>query len=104
MSTNDGGPAFPNHLLANDDTVDASQDFGCGGMSLRDYFAGQALTGLLAQHVTPKPGNGDESKTYATLPVYNGTYTTEGGHEDEIHDVAHQAYLIADAMLKARAQ
>jgi hypothetical protein len=35
----DGGPAFPNN--------DAH---GCGytGMTLRDYFAGQALTGILA--------------------------------------------------------
>ena len=34
--TNNGGPAFP------------SDRFGELGMSLRDYFAGQALTGLLA--------------------------------------------------------
>ena len=31
----DGGPAFPNY-------------YGNPGMSLRDYFAGQALAGLLA--------------------------------------------------------
>lgn len=34
---NDGGSAFPEPLHAQ-----------CGGMSLRDYFAAQALTGLLA--------------------------------------------------------
>ena len=35
-NNNDGGPAFP------------SDRFGEGGMSLRDYFAGQALAGLIA--------------------------------------------------------
>lgn len=37
--TNDGGPAFP--------CTDA-KGFVSDGMSLRDYFAGQALAGLLA--------------------------------------------------------
>lgn len=33
--TNDGGPAFP------------GETWGSKGMSLRDYFAGQALAGML---------------------------------------------------------
>jgi len=40
---NDGGPAFP--------TVDANRaegEYGTMGMSLRDWFAGQALAGLLS--------------------------------------------------------
>ena len=37
----DGGPAFP--------CTDA-KGFVSEGMSLRDYFAGQALAGLLAQY------------------------------------------------------
>lgn len=41
MSTNDGGPAFPCPHLAD-------QFPATGGMSLRDWFAGQALTGMLA--------------------------------------------------------
>ena len=48
---NDGGPVFPKI-----DTEAADRDFGqdysriysYGRMSLRDYFAGQALMGLLA--------------------------------------------------------
>ncbi len=36
MSEHDGGPAFP------------SAEFAALGMSLRDYFAGQALSGLCA--------------------------------------------------------
>ena len=42
--TNDGGPAFPRTPFdVNDYTGD-----GSSGMSLRDWFAGQALAGLLA--------------------------------------------------------
>jgi hypothetical protein len=36
---NDGGPAFPSHGTMGEVTHE--------GMSLRDYFAGQALAGLL---------------------------------------------------------
>jgi len=53
---NDGGPAFPvsrGHFT--DDWKLLSSD-GMPGMSLRDWFAGQALSGLLAyesQRATP---------------------------------------------------
>ena len=57
---NDGGPAFPVGLLP--------------GMSLRDYFAGQALAGLIA------------------CP------NTSGGEKD----FARNAYKLADAMLAER--
>jgi hypothetical protein len=42
---NDGGPAFP---VA--DTVHSTGhvQYGVNGMTLRDYFAGQALMGILA--------------------------------------------------------
>ena len=42
MSKQDGGPAFP--LAADADW------FQVGGMTLRDYFAGQALAGFNANH------------------------------------------------------
>lgn len=54
-------PAFPTPLRSND------------GMTLRDYFAAQAVQGLLA------------SETNAPLEVF-----------------AKQAYKVADAMMKAR--
>lgn len=47
MSTNnDGGPAFPHQPVvnANGDTI----LYGDCGMSLRDWFAGQALAGMLS--------------------------------------------------------
>ena len=66
--TIDGGPAFPtdNHPL----------EKLHGGMSLRDWFAGQAVNGL-----------------YAGLPEDMGMTPDQA---------AQQAYEIADAMLKAR--
>ena len=69
---NDGGPALP--------TADAYHPsgqiaYGRKGMSLRDWFAGQALEGLLSE---PKEG--------ATTP----------------DRYSQAAYIFADAMLKAR--
>jgi hypothetical protein len=65
---NDGGPAFP---------LNASDAWGgpVQGMSLRDWFAGQALAGLMAEPTD--------------TPVATAKY-------------ARAAYIMADAMLKAR--
>lgn len=73
MTQNDGGPAFPG-LGYTDNAV---------GMSLRDYFAGQALAAIIAatskgQH---QPGNGKMS----TIP-----------------GMAFDAYEMARAMISAR--
>lgn len=45
---NDGGPAFPEHHYFDPSRGQygmhmTASDVGCGGMSLRDWFAGQAL-------------------------------------------------------------
>lgn len=66
MSEQDGGPAFPQ--------PDASDN--CG-MSLRDWFAGQALAGILGSPETDRD---------ATFDM-----------------IAQDAYDHADAMLEARA-
>lgn len=73
----DGGPAFPVAGFAN-----ANGDIqpGSNGMSLRDWFAGMAIPGICKE-------------------FYD--------HEDVLftsHDIAREAYDIADAMLKARNQ
>jgi len=60
---NDGGPAFPLH----------ERDDALKGMSLRDWFAGQALAGLQFM---------DTERTYGTD--------------------AENCYRMADAMIKAR--
>jgi len=46
IKNNDGGPAFP--LPMGSETTEGNQ-----GMSLRDWFAGQALVGLIAQCSMP---------------------------------------------------
>ena len=48
------------------------------GMSLRDWFAGQALTGIMAHH---------------TIPPLHGRYD---------QSIVHRAYAIAQAMLVER--
>lgn len=68
----DGGPAYPN-LKAHDS---GPRDARNGGMSLRDWFAGQALVGILSG-----PMN-----------------LTRTNKERVIADT----FLIADAMLAAR--
>lgn len=81
----DGGPAFPQFAVdacQRDGHGDLIEPFTTseGGMCLRDWFAGQALTGLLAA---------------------NATY---GGRTDNREKLAGDAYQHADAMLKARAR
>ena len=63
-----GGPAYPNAL--------GPDDYGQKGMTLRDYFAGQALAGYLS-----------------------GKLVEEG---NAIEDVASHCYMTADAMIAAR--
>lgn len=64
---NNGGPAFPN--------LGYNKESNYNGMTLRDYFAGQALIAL------PHRGCGADLDHY---------------------DTATAAYQMADAMLKAR--
>jgi hypothetical protein len=76
MKKNDGGAAFP--LPMGSETTEGNQ-----GMSLRDYFAGQAIIGLVGHGNNVKASNYDPTATIADV-------------------VADQAYFIADAMLQAR--
>lgn len=58
MSTRDGGPAFPSGMT--DITADRSEYWAKDpGMSLRDWFAGQALAGIVA-FAMPAPENAKE--------------------------------------------
>ena len=63
-------------------------------MSLRDHFAGLALTGILAEPVS------DDQESYSAY-----IYRAKGGKrpDDEPGDwMARVAYCLADAMLRAR--
>lgn len=81
---NDGGPAFP---LKGPGARDAL------GMSLRDYFAAKAMAALIAEPVS-------EGWTSTVAHWANQLQGREQMSGTEI--VAHVAYLMADAMLKAR--
>ena len=76
MAEYDGGPAFPCPIIStpHGDVV-WSWDNGGEGMSMRDWFAGQALAANIA-------------------------YSLANGYS--LTDAAEQSYLAADAMLKAR--
>lgn len=77
MAVDDGGPAFPLQRVGSFGRGDAANE----GMSLRDYFAGQALAGWL------------------------GSFGADH-EEDEVEGqtVAAFAYRIADAMLCERSK
>lgn len=100
MSTNDGGPAFPitefrllnaaGEARINEDYPDerekayiATRNRAAMGMSLRDWFAGCALKGLLAKAYFVDDDNIEISP-------------------QEGVEYAETAYELADAMLKAR--
>jgi hypothetical protein len=53
----DGGPAFPQSDVLREDGAELCRT-AYGGMSLRDWFAGQALAGITANPATR--GSGDE--------------------------------------------
>jgi hypothetical protein len=69
----DGGPAFPREYMHT----------GHSGMSLRDWFAGQALAGALASGKLLSPSQALEAETVAEF-------------------WARSSYIVADAMLAAR--
>ena len=73
---NDGGPAFPRTKSTGNLSNSTTEIVSVGGMSLRDYFAGQALASMT---VAP-----DYSKGPCNFAM------------------AERAYCIADAMLEAR--
>lgn len=91
---NDGGPAFPTNL---DDEFIQIPGGGWGrakeygfeaqpGMSLRDWFAGQALAGLCAN-----PGGPFQANGMCGFGLVNCS----------VDDVGEMAKVLADATLKA---
>lgn len=83
----DGGSAFPN---ATDEWCSSSERYrpaSFGGMTLRDYFAAKAMQGLMANPGGPVQQSGMSGWAFTNC---------------DKNDVAALAYVIADAMLKAR--
>jgi hypothetical protein len=87
----DGGHAFPSSLAIDPSgDIHASRDFvDGGGMSLRDWFAGQALPVALAHY--PNLREWDLEEMFGER---------NNLRREEI--IAAVAYRFADAMLKAR--
>lgn len=77
----DGGPAYPQHRVTLREDGVTIDEAVTGGMSLRDWFAGQVLMGHFAS-------GGHMS---------GGSLSSNGRSE-----VARNCYMAADAMLKAR--
>ena len=75
MSDNEGGPAFPSSHSSGELPVAPQR-----GMSLRDYFAAQALTGVITSCSLDHRHEGEDMKAM----------------------FARRAYELADAMLEAR--
>lgn len=89
----DGGPAFP-HI----EPKDPSFSFANNGMTLRDWFAGQAFSQAVDDYGQPemRKSTGQRlDRGNSVLP-----YATAKTARETI--IAYQAYRYADAMLKAR--
>jgi hypothetical protein len=83
---NDGGPAFP---VPDSHHANGQVQYGANGMTLRDWFAGQALSGILSKAINPN-NQGNDSVDWASTRA-PGPNRASG-----------DAYEYADAMLAAR--
>ena len=81
-SSHDGGPAFPHGKYMKHKVTGAFDTYAHGGMSLRDYFAGQALAGLCAN------------------PDLGSSVIFSEDRPDET--IAEMAYTVADALIAQR--
>lgn len=77
MPKYNGGQAFPQ-------THEALNVKGCEGMSLRDYFAGQAIIGLCSRERFQDDMKEHKSADYV------------------VDQLANDGFKVADAMIKAR--
>jgi len=77
----DGGPAFPETRW--EDLT--HQEMQWTGMTLRDWFAGQAVTGWLASPESDKL-----------------LQRCEGNLEDALNRMSQASYMLADAMIATR--
>lgn len=86
--SNDGGAAFPVMYVSE-------------GMTLRDYFAGQALDSLIQENATigrEEERDAEQAPTAGFLPSFDDQMDLQCS----AGRIALSAYSIADAMLAAR--
>ncbi len=87
-SVKHGGPAFPNEFLQAD----------CQGMTLRDYFAANAMQALIMARTT-LPEDNQGSFAHGELMCFTDA---DGGELSWAETLASDAYAIARAMLEVR--
>lgn len=108
--TNDGGPAFPRPASRGNDYINCDEDVVIdpqSGMSLRDWFAGQAMQAMVGSFRKTMRGVDDaqtDSDSDLCSPDRDMLLDRNGvtGEYDGAIEVASDAYAIADAMLAAR--
>ena len=93
---NDGGPALP--------TADAYHPsgqiaYGRKGMSLRDWFAGQALAAFVTAHSKDMHKQAMEDGVSQSEETYLPKFFGEAGFWDSVPQAA---YALADAMIAER--
>lgn len=94
MSQPDGGPAFPRACGENDEYKNGAEP----GMSLRDYFAGQAMIVLMTEflEVSKRRGeNADDPVVFEVGASWNGQHFEAGVGVG----IAEDAYLMAELMV-----
>ncbi len=89
---NEGGPAFP---VADSHHPNGQVQYGHNGMTLRDYFAGQALVGLCGRDLQ---GAGESNRNLNNH--INHAHVRDARNSVSFN--ARLAYETADAMLAAR--
>ena len=87
----DGGPAFPQG--ATEDHVGNTHPL-FGGITIRDYFAGQALSAVLKNGADRDALDPEAQSNFFEIAAGFGPTVAEV--------IAWKAYAIADAMLEAR--
>lgn len=95
----DGGPAFPQDIsmfFSDGEPVNCPEMEGHHGMSLRDYFAGQALSGLA--------GVAMQATVDRIVALIDGAEPRDTDDEEwrSMRVTAELAYDFADAMIAAR--
>lgn len=94
----DGGPAFPSKRMENIALPDQKPNFAeleYAGLSIRDWFAGMALSGLIERDTkiaVHELSKADREPAAPILYKDGSAYT----------DLAKEAYIIAAEMLTAR--
>ena len=90
----DNPPAFPSKEFRNtsSDPFATPREFNHTGMTLRDWFAGRAATGILANSENVSAGAEPTNCALSLRPIEFAEW------------IARASYLVADAMLAERAK